>query len=388
MTGQALSSIRVLDFSRVLAGPFCTMMLGDLGADVIKVENPARGDDTRQWGPPWLGEQSAYFLSVNRNKRSITLNLKTPAGQEIARRLVAVSHIVVENFKPGEMARFGLSYEELRQINPALVYCSISGFGQTGPYSDQPGYDFAIQAMSGLMSITGAADGEPMKVGVAISDVITGLFAASSILAALRHSEQTGEGQHLDVSLLDSQIAALVNIAGNYLISDQPPQRLGNEHPNIVPYQTFRAADREFAVAVGNDRQFTQLCALIERPDLAADSRYSTNPARVANRISLIAELQAIFERRSSDKWVSELLALGIPAAPINDIPTILNDPHVQSRGLVYDQFIGPPVKFSATPAEVRLPPPSLGDHTGEVLREVLELDEAIIATYHAEGVI
>ncbi len=388
LTEQSLAGVRVLDFSRVLAGPFCTMMLGDLGAEVIKVENPGRGDDTRQWGPPWSGEQSAYFLSVNRNKRSLTLNLKSQPGQAIARQLAAGSHILIENFKPGEMARFGLSYDDLHQINPALVYCSITGFGQTGPYHDQPGYDFAIQAMSGLMSITGAPGGEPQKVGVAISDVITGLFAVSSILAALRHSEQTGVGQHLDVSLLDSQIAALVNIASNYLVSGQPPQRLGNEHPNIVPYQTFRASDGEFVLAVGNDRQFGQVCALIGRRDLADDPRYATNPARVANRLALVAELQAVFHQRPSADWVRDLLALGVPAAPINDLPTILNDPHVQARGLVNDTFINPPVGFSATPAEVRLPPPTLGQHTDELLRDLLQLDEATLAAYHAEGII
>jgi crotonobetainyl-CoA:carnitine CoA-transferase CaiB-like acyl-CoA transferase len=388
LTQQSLSGIRVLDFSRVLAGPFCTMMLGDMGADVIKVENPERGDDTRQWGPPWSGEQSAYFLSVNRNKRSITLNLKTPEGQDIARRLAETSHIVVENFKPGEMTRFGLGFGDLRPINPALVFCSITGFGQTGPYRDQPGYDYAIQAMSGLMSITGAADGEPMKVGVAISDVITGLFAVSSILAALRHAERTGEGQHMDVSLLDSQIAALVNIASNYLVSGQSPIRLGNQHPNIVPYQTFHAADGDFVLAVGNDRQFNILCALIERSDLANDPRYSTNPARVAHRKELVAELQKAFEQRSSGYWVEHLLALGVPAAPINDIPTILHDPHIQARGLVYDEFIGPPVQFSGTPSEVRLLPPALGQHTDAVLREMLALDDDTIMRYRASGVI
>jgi crotonobetainyl-CoA:carnitine CoA-transferase CaiB-like acyl-CoA transferase len=387
-SSAALSGIRVLDFSRVLAGPFCTMMLGDLGADVIKVENPFRGDDTRQWGPPWSGEQSAYFLSVNRNKRSLTLNLKTASGQDIARRLAALSHIVVENFKPGEMTRFGLGYDDLRALNPALVFCSITGFGQTGPYRDQPGYDYAIQAISGLMSITGEPDGQPMKVGVAISDVLTGLFAVSSILAALRHAESIGTGQHIDVSLLDSQIAALVNVASSYLVSAQAPARLGNEHPNIVPYQTFRAADHDFVLAVGNDRQFTQLCARIQQPNLATDPRFNTNPARVANRAALVSELQAVFIQRPSDDWVRDLLAVGIPAAPINDLPTILNDPHVHARGLLHGAFIGPPVQFSATPTEVRLPPPALGQHTNSLLRELLAIDDDTLAAYHAQQVI
>jgi crotonobetainyl-CoA:carnitine CoA-transferase CaiB-like acyl-CoA transferase len=392
LADQALAGVRVLDFTRVLAGPFCTMLMGDMGADVIKVENPTRGDDTRQWGPPWSGEgdqaQSAYFLSVNRSKRSLTLNLKTEAGQSLARQLAGGSHIVVENFKPGEMARFGLDYEALRQINPALVYCSITGFGQTGPYRDYPGYDYAIQAMSGLMSITGPEDGGSYKVGVAISDVLTGLFASTSILAALRHAESTGVGQYIDIALLDSQIAALVNIASNYLVSGQPPQRFGNQHPNIVPYQTFQAADGDFVVAVGNDRQFAQQCALLGCSELAADPRYATNPARVAHRDSLIPALQAFFNQRPAMDWVKDLLAIGIPAAPINDIPTILNDPQVQARGLVYAEFIGPPMQFSATPAQVRLPPPRLGQHTDEVLREYLGLDDKQINDYHTAGVL
>jgi crotonobetainyl-CoA:carnitine CoA-transferase CaiB-like acyl-CoA transferase len=389
---QALSGIRVLDFTRVLAGPFCTMLLGDMGADVVKIENPVSGDETRQWGPPWQGEGenalSAYFLSVNRNKRSLTLNLKTEAGQFIARQLAAESHILVENFKPGDMARFGLGYGNLRQINPALVYCSITGFGQTGPYHDQPGYDYAIQAMSGLMSITGPAAGESYKVGVAISDVVTGLFALSSILVALHHSERTGEGQQIDIALLDSQIAALVNVASNYLVSGQTPPRFGNQHPNIVPYQTFRAADGEFVLAVGNDRQFGQLCALLKRPDLRDDLRYATNPARVANRESLIPILQAIFPRRSAKAWVDDLLNMGVPAAPINDIPTILNDPHIQARGLVHENFIGPPMQFSVTPAQVVSPPPILGQHTDDILRERLKLGNETIAAYRAAGVV
>jgi len=386
---QALSGIRVLDFTRVLAGPFCTMLLGDMGAEVIKLENPSSGDETRQWGPPWDKKAlSAYFLSVNRNKRSLTLNLKTEAGQSIARQLAADSHIVIENFKPGEMARFGLSYADLQAINPALVYCSITGFGQTGPYRDLPGYDYAIQAMSGLMSITGPVEGESYKVGVAISDVVTGLFALSSILAALHHSQRTGEGQQIDIALLDSQVASLVNVASNYLVSGQPPPRFANQHPNIVPYQTFRAADGEFVLAVGNDRQFGQLCALLERPDLRDDPRYAANPARVANRETLIPILQTIFEQRPANAWVDDLLKLGIPAAPINDIPTILNDPHVQARKLVHENFIGPPMQFSATPAQVVLQPPMLGQHTNEILCDRLKLDDDTIAAYRAAGVV
>lgn len=398
---SSLNGVRVLDFSRVLAGPFCTMLLGDLGADVIKVEHPGRGDDTRHWGPPWVGEgrnrQSAYFLSANRNKRSLTLNLKSAHGQDIARRLGAQSHIVVENFKPGQMAEFNLSYNDLRQINPALVYASISGYGQTGLYSDRPGYDYVTQAMSGLMSITGEPDGEPMKVGVAISDVITGLFTATSVLAALRHAERIGQGQHIDAPLLDTQIAAMVNIASNYLVSGQTPSRLGNQHPNIVPYQVFRAADMEFVVAVGNDRQFAALCDLIERPDLRDDPRYATNPARVANRETLIPTLQAIFETRSAGEWVEGLLALGIPTGPINDVAQALNDPNVQARGLVHQgvlpigeayRFVGPAVGLSETPATVRLHPPMLGEHTDEILRDVLGMNESEIAALRMNAVV
>ncbi len=389
MDTTALKGIRVLDFSRVLAGPFCTMLLGDLGAEVIKIENPAGGDDTRQWGPPWTTDGlSAYFVSVNRNKRSLALNLKSAEGQDIARQLAAQSQIVVENFMPGQMSGFGLGYADLHALNPALVYASITGFGQHGPYHHQPGYDYAIQAMSGLMSITGPAEGEPYKTGVAISDVLTGLFAASSVLAALRHAEISGEGQHVDIALLDSQIAALVNVASNYLVSGQPPARYGNQHPNIVPYQTFHAADGDFVLAVGNDRQFAALSTLIERPDLPTDPRFATNPTRVAHRAALVALLQAVFLQRQVAEWVAMLLAHGIPAAPINDLPTMLNDPHVLARGLVGDGYINPPVQFSATPAQVCLPPPRLGQHSAEILREVLNMDADQVAGYTRRGII
>lgn len=400
-TPDALAGIRVLDFTRVLAGPFCTMMLADLGADVLKLEDPARGDDTRQWGPPWAEggyeRMSAYFISVNRNKRSLTLNLKSPEGADIARRLAAQSQIVVENFRPGQMARFGLGYETLSALNPALVYASITGFGQTGPYADRPGYDFVIQGMSGLMSITGPVEGPPSKIGVALSDVIAGLFAASSILAALRHAERTSQGQQLDIALLDTQIAALVNIASNYLISGEVPARYGNEHANIVPYQPFRAADGEFTVAVGNDRQFAALCAIIGQPALAADPRYATNPARVQHRATLIPLLQAAFAGRPTQDWVDALLAAGIPAGPINTVADALDDPQVRARGLIHDftlagdshlALVGPPVPFSRTPTQVRTPPPRLGQHTDEVLRERLSLDDAAIRQLREQGVI
>lgn len=400
-TPQALDGIRILDFTRVLAGPTCTMLLGDMGADVIKIEHPARGDDTRQWGPPWAGDsedkQSAYFLSVNRNKRSVTINLKHEEGQKLIRQLVKSCDVVIENFKQGQMDRFGLGYEDLKQINPALVYCSITGFGQSGPYSSRPGYDYVIQAMSGLMSITGPTDGQPHKVGVAISDVITGLFASNAILTALRHAEQTGVGQTIDVALLDSQIAALVNIASNFLVSGQTPPRLGNLHPNIVPYQTFSANDGEFVLAVGNDGQFRQLCTLLERPDLASDERFATNPARVANRDILVPILSALFQQQSVGYWVDHLLDMGIPAGPINTVAQALTDPHIIERGLIQATqlnngemfpFVGSPLHLSATPPQVRHAPPALGQHTDEVLRELLNLDDDKMRAYHENGVI
>lgn len=394
-----LSGIRVLDFTRVLAGPFCTMMLADMGADVIKVES-LQGDDTRQWGPPWFGSgderESAYYLSVNRSKRSLTLNLKTDAGRQIARGLAAQSQIVVENFKPGTMAGFGLAYDDLSADNLALVYGSITGYGQAGPYRERPGYDFVIQGQSGLMSITGAVDGQPHKVGVAISDVIAGLFAVSSLLAALRHAERTGQGQQVDIALLDTSLAALVNIASSTLITGQPPARYGNAHPNIVPYQPFRAADGQFTLAVGNDRQFAALCQLIERPDLAADSRFSTNPARVENRDVLTPILSTIFLTRSAAEWVEALLARNVPAGLVNDVLTALNDPQIESRGLAQAmpylddvlKLVGPPVGFSTTPAMARTPPPALGQHTDEILRDLLGCDETAITQYRAAGVI
>jgi crotonobetainyl-CoA:carnitine CoA-transferase CaiB-like acyl-CoA transferase len=401
MTQLPLHGVRVLDFTRVLAGPFATAYLADLGADVIKIENPSGGDETRHWGPPWAGDgedrQSAYYLSVNRNKRSLTLNLRTPEGVSLARELAATSHILVENMKVGGMAKFGLGYDDLSALNPALVYASITGYGLTGPYATRPGYDFAIQAMSGLMSITGTPEGEPMKVGVAITDVIAGLYTATSVLAALRHAEATGVGQHIDTALLDTSFAAMVNIASNYLVSGQAPARYGNGHPNIVPYQVFDASDRGFALACGNDGQFAALCRLIDREAWIVDPRFATNPARVENRETLIPLLAGIFEIRTADDWVAALLAVGVPAGPINDLPTIANDPQLAARRLVQSvtltngeqvPLVRNPVQFSETPPELRIPPPALGQHTDEILRDLLGKTEPEIEGYRERNVV
>jgi crotonobetainyl-CoA:carnitine CoA-transferase CaiB-like acyl-CoA transferase len=394
---EALDGLRVLDFTSVLAGPLATMNLGDLGADVIKIENPKTGDDTRHWGPPWKGELSAYFASVNRNKRSVSLDLKSAEGQEIARQLAAQSHVVVENFKIGQMASFGLGYEDLKKLNPNLVYCSITGFGQTGVYAERAGYDYVVQAMSGLMSITGEKDGEASKVGVAISDVIAGLYATSAILAALHHAQATGQGQYIDISLLDTQIAALVNIASNYLVSGQNPPRYGNQHQNIVPYQTFRASDQEFVVAVGNDKQFRLLCHLIQMPHLANDADFSTNPARVQNRDRLVAILADAFLAKTAEEWESLLVDAGIPAGRINSVEQALSSENMASRELVQTvrldtgellKLVASPMKLSATPPQIHTAPPRLGVHTASVLTELLGYDEKQLLTLQEKGVI
>ena len=390
---RALQGVRILDFTRVLAGPFCTMMLADLGADVIKIEDPIYGDETRQWFPPNTPDGvSTYYLSVNRNKRSVTLNLKAPEAQAMVRQLAAQSDILVENFKPGGMASFGLSYADLAVLNPALVYGSITGFGQTGAYSERPGYDFVVQAMSGLMSITGEPYGEPHKVGVALSDVIAGLYASSSVLAALHHARATGQGQQLDIALLDTQIAALVNIASGALITGMPPKRYGNAHASIVPYESFHAADKSFALAIGNDRQFRNLCRVIGKLEWADDPRYVSNPARVANRAQLIAAMNDVFGTRTAAAWIHDLVEAEIPAGPVNTVIDMINDPNTQSRGLITEiggvPMIAPPVGFSATPPEVYSPPPNHGEHTDIVLRELLGIDETTLNDYHSRGII
>ena len=392
----ALDGVRVLDLSRILAGPYCSMLLADYGAEVIKVERPGSGDGTRQWGPPWAGEESAYFLSTNRNKKSVTLDLQQPAGRQLARRLAAESDVLIENFLPGTAERLGLGYERLADDNPRLVYCSISGYGHTGPYRDRPGYDFMIQAQGGIMSITGPADGEPHKVGVAIVDISAGLFAATAILAALHARGTTGRGQHIDVALLDSQVAWLANVAQNHLISGQPPERYGNAHPNIVPYETFPTTDGQIAIAVGSSQQFARLCGVLDRPDLAADERYRTNDGRVIHRRELVAELGRTLRRRPTGEWLEALLAAAIPASAIQDVPTVLADPQVRARGMVQHAehqtlgeipLLGPVAKLSRTPAAVRSAPPVLGADTDAVLGELLGCSPAELAELRRAGV-
>jgi crotonobetainyl-CoA:carnitine CoA-transferase CaiB-like acyl-CoA transferase len=369
-----LEGLRVLDLSRVLAGPYATMVLGDLGADVLKVEHPERGDDTRHWGPPFAGGESAYFLAVNRNKRSLAADLKEPEDLTRVRELAAGADVLIENFRRGALERLGLGYEELREKNPALVYCSITGFGP-GLDEDRPGYDFLIQARGGIMSVTGAEDGEPMKVGVAIADIVCGMYAATAILAAVRKREVTGEGSRIEVPLFETQLSWLANRAQEYLISGEEPQRFGNAHPTIVPYQTFEASDRTFALAVGNDAQFGKLCAAIGREELSADPRYATNPARVENRDELVAELERVFSERPADEWVEAILRAGVPCGPVNTIPEALSDPHTASSGMLREvehpaagllRLLASPLVVDGERPAVRRPPPTLGEHTGE----------------------
>jgi formyl-CoA transferase len=378
---QPLHGIRVLDLSRVLAGPYCTMVLGDLGADVIKVESP-EGDETRGWGPPFVGEaqgESAYYLCINRNKRSIVVDFKTEEGGAILHRLIKQCDVLVENFRPGTLARFSLDFESASVINRSLIYCSITGFGQTGPLRDKPGYDFMIQAMGGLMSFTGEPDGEPMKVGVAAADLFAGQNAVIAILAALQARTLTGKGQHIDISLFDSQLGMLANVASNYLISGNLPKRYGNAHANIVPYQSFQASDAWFIVAVGNDRQFEKLCLVIGKSELVNDKRFTLNSGRVQHREDLLAILKPIFMQRTANEWLSSLENAGIPCGPINTLDKVFAEPQVDAREMLVHmqheeigelRLVGSPLKFSDTPVAYKRPPPRLGEHTEEVFKE------------------
>jgi crotonobetainyl-CoA:carnitine CoA-transferase CaiB-like acyl-CoA transferase len=393
----ALEGLRVLDLTRILAGPLCTMMLGDMGADVIKVEPPGTGDDTRTWGPPFAGAESAYFLGVNRNKRSITLNMAGRSGQEILAKLIAQCDVLVENFKSGTLEKWGFGNDWLEEHAPRVIRCSITGYGSTGPKAGLPGYDFILQAESGLMSICGDAEGEPMKYGVAIVDICTGMLASNSILAALQARERTGKGQHVEVSLFDSSLAMLANVASNHLVSGRDARRFGNGHPNIVPYTAYRAADGMIAVAVGNDGQFAKFAAVLGKPEWATDPRYARNPERVANRHALDPAIAAILGAAVAQDWIAKLSAAGIPCGRINSVAQALDDPHTVAREMVRTvqhptagevRMVGIPFRFSDTPASVRRAPPTLGQHTEQILREMLELSDARINELRAEKVI
>lgn len=397
-----LNGVRVLDLSRVLAGPWATQLLADLGADVVKVERPGEGDDTRGWGPPWVeapdGErEAAYFLCANRGKRSVAVDVAQPDGARLVASLAASSDVLVENFKVGGLAKYGLDYETLSRANPRLIYCSITGFGLDGPYASRPGYDFIIQGLGGLMGVTGVPDGEPMKAGVAIVDLFTGLYAANAIQAALRQRDATGRGQRIDIALLDVQVAVMANQALNYLVSGRNPRRLGNAHPNIVPYQAFSTRDGALTVAVGNDAQFARFCAVLGVEALATDARYATNEARVANRAALIPELQSRLSLQTTDHWLAQLEAVGVPAGRINTLAQVFEDPQVVHRGLRIEsphETVGTvpgvrcPVRMSEADVGSALGPPTLGAHTRDVLSDRLGLDVAALEALAARGVI
>jgi crotonobetainyl-CoA:carnitine CoA-transferase CaiB-like acyl-CoA transferase len=407
---DALSHVTVLDLSRILAGPWAAQVLADLGAEVIKIERPGTGDDTRAWGPPFLrnadgtenpGADAAYYLCANRNKKSVTVDFTTPAGQRIVQRLAKGSDVVLENFKAGGLLAYGLDYESLKAVNPRLIYCSITGFGQTGPYASRAGYDFLIQGMGGLMSITGREAHEPgagpQKAGVAVTDILAGLYASIGILAALAHRERTGFGQYIDVSLMDVQVACLANQALNYLVSGQVPQRLGNAHPNIVPYQDFPTSDGYMIIAVGNDAQFARLCAAAGLAELAVDPRFATNKQRVSHRSLLIETLCGATRTRSTAQWIADLESVGVPCGPINSIDAVFADPQVRARAMHVElphpvagtvPLVANPLRLSSTPVSYRTAPPTLGAHTHEVLRERLGLSPADIDALMAERVI
>jgi crotonobetainyl-CoA:carnitine CoA-transferase CaiB-like acyl-CoA transferase len=401
-----LTGLRIFDMTRVLAGPSCTQMLGDLGADVIKIERPGVGDDTRKWGPPSVKApdgsnttESAYYLSANRNKRSVTIDIAKPAGQQLARDLIARCDAVVENFKVGSLKKLGLDFETLRATQPGLIYCSITGFGQTGPYASRAGYDFLAQGMGGVMSVTGEPDGRPLKVGVAVSDLMCGMHAAIGILAALHHRDRTGQGQHIDMSLLDSQFAAMCNVGMYTLISGQNPPRLGNGHTTIVPYDVYTSADGYVILAIGNNGQFAKFCAFAKRPELAEDARFLTNELRVQNRDVLTTILNGITAEYPTHYWVNGLEPQGVPCGPVNTMTEALADPQIKARGMVVEvphpaaggkpvPMLACPIKLSETPPQYRKAPPMLSQHTDEVLKEILKFDDAKIAALRSDGII
>ncbi len=400
----ALKDIRIVDITRAMAGPYCTMMLGDFGAEVIKVERPDSGDESRGWGPPFVGDadgpypgESAYFLFANRNKRSRTVNLKDPAGQEIIRKLVQVSDVFIENFRTGILDQMGLGFSELSVINPRLVYCSISGYGRTGPYREHPGYDAIMQAEGGLMGITGPVDGEPSRVGIPIIDITSGMFAASAILAALYERMESDQGQFIDISLLDTQVALLANVASNYLISGNPPPRQGNAHPNIAPYEPFQARDKGFVLGAANQRQWEKLCDVIGSPEFKTDPRFLTNQDRVKNRGDLITALNNVFQAKDAGAWLRQIQEAGLPCGPINTLPEVFAHPQAEARGLVQEvehssagsiPLTGFPYKFSRTPAEIHYAPPLLGEHNQEILVDLLEYSEKEVHDFQEKGVI
>jgi crotonobetainyl-CoA:carnitine CoA-transferase CaiB-like acyl-CoA transferase len=405
---KALGHIRVLDLSRVLAGPWCSQNLADLGADVIKIERPGAGDDTRAWGPPYAKDaegrdttEAAYYLSANRGKRSVTVDISRPEGQALIRELAAHADVVLENYKVGQLKKYGLDYASLKTVKPDLVYCSVTGFGQDGPYAHRAGYDFLIQGMGGLMSVTGERDdlpgGGPQKAGVALTDLMTGMYSTIAILAALTHRDRTGEGQYIDMALLDVQVAMLANMGSNYLNSGKPPKRWGNAHANIVPYQTFACSDGYIIVATGNDGQYQKFVEVGGRADLAQHERYATNPLRVQNRDELVPILAEIVKTKPRDWWIERLEAVGVPCGPINDLHDVFQNPQVQARGMVVEaphptagkvKLVRNPMRLSASPAETDLAPPLLGQHTDEVLREVLGRTDSDIATLRAANVV
>jgi len=404
----ALSHIRVLDLTRVLAGPWCAQTLADFGADVIKIERPGAGDDTRHWGPPYLKDaagadtaEAAYYLAANRNKRSVTVDIATPEGQQIVRELAAQSDVVLENYKVGQLAKYGLDYESLRAVKPDLVYCSVTGFGQTGPYAHRAGYDFIVQGIGGFMSITGERDGEPgggpQKAGVAIADLATGLYSTIAVLAALAHRDRTGEGQYIDMALLDVQVALLANMNTNFLASGKPPVRWGNAHPNIVPYQTFQTRDGWIIVAVGNDGQFRKFVEAGGRPELADDARFATNPSRVRHRDTLVPILAEMVNARGKADWIGTLEAAGVPCGPINELDEVFDNEQVVARGMQVSlphpcgadvKLVRNPIRMSATPPDARTAPPLLGAQTEDVLRDMLGYDDERIAALKAKQAI
>lgn len=404
MTALPLEGIRIFDLSRIMAGPFCTQNLADMGADVIKVERPGEGDDTRAWGPVYVKDangndttESAYYLSANRNKRSITINISHPEGQALAKRLIAKSDVLVQNFKVGGLKKYGLDYESLSKDFPGLVYCSISGYGQTGPYASRAGYDFMAQGFGGVMSVTGEPGGTPMKVGVAVSDIMCGMYSAMSILAALRHRDRTGEGQEIDCALTDTQIAWMANQASNYLVSGVSPGLMGNSHPSIVPYTTYETADGFIILAIGNDTQFRKWCDHAGAMELAEDSRFATNRDRLAHRQELTDLMAPYMKSRKLQEWIDGLGAIGVPAGPVNTMERAFNDPHTKSRDMVVElphplagdgkvPLVANPVKMSKTPPQYKMAPPILGQHTNEVLADWLDLDSAAIADLADRG--